>query len=105
MNRKALLLSAAAVLLVFGGLEYYLHAQQVENPLGTTVDPRCGKVDLLDEGADRELCQQDCRERFGAFGGYDNPRARAYARCIQDCDRQFWRDYDRRFRDLDREKK
>ncbi|MGO9571414.1 MAG: hypothetical protein ACLP5H_28145 [Desulfomonilaceae bacterium] len=105
MNRKTILLSAAVILLVFSGLEYYLQAQSSEFPLGVTGESRYGRIDLLQGGFDRETCERDCREQYGvSFGPRDDPRARLYARCIQECERQFWKDFDSRTRDLEREK-
>ena len=106
MNRKTLLLTAAAVLLVLSGLEYYLEAQPAEFPAGIGAESRYGNVDLHDETFSRETCEQDCDEKYGGVTGRsDNPRSRLYALCILECERQFWRDYDRRVRDLEREKK
>ena len=60
---------------------------------------------------DKESCEQDCRSRFGIdlyFGGGGgwgsrNPGYYAYAQCIQDCNTRFWKDFDRRTRDLERD--
>jgi hypothetical protein len=104
MNRKSLLLSAAAVLLVLSGLEHYLQAQPVEFRLRAGAESLRNNAELFDAGTDREFCLQDCRERFGPWaGGGDDPRGRLYARCVQDCENQFWQDYDRRMRDLEQE--
>jgi hypothetical protein len=105
MNRKTILLSAVAVLLVLSGFEYYLQAQPVEFPLWAEAESLRSMAEPLDAGTDREFCLQDCRERFGPWGGGgDDPRGRLYARCVQDCERQFWQDYDRGMRDLEKEK-
>jgi hypothetical protein len=105
MNRKSLLLSAAAALLVFSGFEYHLQAQPVEFPLWAGAESLRSTGVPLDAGSDREFCLQDCRQRFGPWGGgRDDPRGRLYARCVQDCENQFWQDYDRRMRDLEQEK-
>ncbi len=50
MNRKSLLLSAAAALLVLSGLEYYLQAQPAEFPLGVGAESLSSNVELLDAG-------------------------------------------------------
>ena len=106
MNRKSLLLSAAAALLIFSGFEYHLQAQPAEFLLGVGAELLSGNVDLYQDSFDRGTCEQDCREAYGGvIGRSDDPRARLYARCIQECERQFWRDYDRRVRDMEREKK
>ncbi len=61
-------------------------------------------------------CQQDCRSRYGVDpyadeegmspyrrGGSGGGMYELYAQCIQDCNERFWRDYDRKMRDLERE--
>ena len=78
------------------------------------------------EGNNRELCLQDCRSRYGVdpfssdvepfsssvepqyrggrggFGG-TQPGYYAYAQCVSSCENRFWREFDRRMRDLDKE--
>jgi hypothetical protein len=52
---------------------------------------------------DLEGCEQDCRSRFGVdpyWRGSPSEVWRLYAICIQDCNRAFWKDYDRRMKDL-----
>ena len=106
MNRKSLLLSAAAALLIFSGFEYHLQAQPAEFLLGVGAELLSGNVDLYQDSFDRGTCEQDCRERYwGVVGQSDDPRSRLYGLCIQECERQFWKDYDRRVRDMEREKK
>jgi hypothetical protein len=106
MNWKSFLLSAAAVLAIFWGLDYHLQAQPAEFLLGVGAESLSGNVGLHQDSFDRETCEQDCRERYGGLGGArDDPRARLYGLCIQECERQFWKDYDRRMRNLEREKK
>lgn len=54
-------------------------------------------------GFDKADCEQECRSRFGVDfyslhfwgGGWDQGRYRLYARCIQECNRRFWREFDR----------
>ena len=105
MNRKTILLSVVAVLLVLSGFEYYLQAQPPEFPPGVVAESLFNTGLPLDAGSDREFCLQDCRERFGPWGGGgDDPRGRLYARCVQDCESRFWQDHDRGMRDLEREK-
>jgi hypothetical protein len=60
------------------------------------------------EGFDREGCEADCRDQFGispyAWGfGDRTPGYYAYARCIQGCENSFWKDFDRRTRQLEKE--
>lgn len=53
-----------------------------------------------ESGFDREDCEEQCRRRFGVnpyvlqFRDGGILRFRLYARCIQDCNRRFWRDFD-----------
>jgi hypothetical protein len=53
---------------------------------------------------DRELCLQNCREWVTPFawgwrrgGGYNYQ----YARCVQDCESRFWKDFDRKMEQLE----
>jgi hypothetical protein len=105
MKRTTLLLTAAAVLIVFSGLEYYLGAQPAEFPAGIGAEPQYSKVDLHEESFDRGTCEQDCKDRYGGWAGArDDPRSRLYGLCIQECERQFWKTFDRRTKELEREK-
>jgi hypothetical protein len=76
-----------------------------------------------DESSNRELCLQDCRSRYGGdlysnsveqgaelqrrggFGGGmgTNPGYYQYAQCVNSCENRFWREFDRRMRDLEKE--
>jgi hypothetical protein len=63
---------------------------------------------------DRESCEQSCRSRYGVgpipymeeqgwgggsgdLGGYY-----LYANCIDSCNRRFWREFDRKMKNLDK---
>jgi hypothetical protein len=54
-----------------------------------------------ESGFDREDCEEQCRRRFGVSPYFlhhrdlGRLRYRLYARCIQDCNRRFWRNFDR----------
>jgi len=61
------------------------------------------------EGFDRETCLQECREMMGDLlfrggrggsirGGYQD-RYTMYARCVQECEKKFWKEFDRQFKD------
>ena len=65
---------------------------------------------------DRESCEQSCRARYGVGplpyveeqqwggrGGGDYGGYYLYANCIDSCNRQYWRDFDRKMDDLKRE--
>ncbi len=56
---------------------------------------------------DLEGCEQDCRSKFGVDpyffgggGGMDTSVWRLFTICIQDCNRKYWKDYDRRMKKL-----
>ncbi len=56
---------------------------------------------------DRNQCEDECRARFGmaTYGRYGS-RPPAYyllADCLRKCDRRFWKDFDRRSRDIENE--
>jgi hypothetical protein len=56
-------------------------------------------------GFDREHCEDECKRRFGVspyllhYRNWGRLRYRLYARCIQDCNRRFWRNFDRETED------
>lgn len=102
MSWKTLLLLAAAVLLALSGLAYCFQLHPEDFLPLAAVDSEYGNIGLFQSG-EREDCLRDCRERFGLAWGPNDPRARAYARCVQDCEQQFWQDFDRRSKDLERE--
>ncbi len=58
----------------------------------------------------KEGCEQNCRSQFGVDmyfrGGMGDNRGQyyAYAACIQQCNTAFWKDFDGRMRDLERQK-
>ena len=60
-------------------------------------------VETLDDAASsREECLSDCRhwiEEFGRRGGrgrgWSDQRNRMYARCVAECERKFWKEWDR----------
>lgn len=63
-------------------------------------------VDLcqITQSFDREACEADCRSTYGvdSYGlqrrgghGGDTGTYYLYARCIQDCNDRFWKDFDR----------
>jgi len=59
-----------------------------------------------DMGSERELCLRDCRqwiEGDAGFGGVSrgigDAQARMYARCVERCERKFWKEFDQRSRE------
>jgi len=101
MSRKTLL-SVAAILLAASGLAYCFQVLPTDFLPQTAGDSQYGNVGLFQASSDREDCLRECRERFGLGWGPNDPLARAYARCVQDCEQQFWQDFDRRTKDLER---
>jgi hypothetical protein len=59
---------------------------------------------------DRESCEQNCRSLYGVdpyfrggrYGG-DRGRYYVYAQCVQDSNTRFWKEFDRKMRDLEDE--
>jgi|GEM_PF-1849954 len=56
---------------------------------------------------DLEGCEQDCRSKFGVDpyfvgggSGMDTSVWRLFSICIQNCNRDYWKDYDRRMKRL-----
>jgi hypothetical protein len=106
MDQKTLFSTVATVLLLFASLVFCLGA---ESTVG--VDGVSGGYNntLVYDGFDRESCERDCRERYGmepyrrGRGGHRDDYY-LYARCIQDCETRFWKEYDRRMRELEKEK-
>ncbi len=92
---KKLITMAVTVvaLMIFGGLAAPNHAF---TPV-TTFE--------FDEGFDREYCLQECRSKYlgepyglqgrrGGRGNLERVRARMYFRCVQRCEREFWKEFD-----------
>lgn len=63
---------------------------------------------LQDYGDDFDLatCQQGCRSRYGVdpyflqWSGGSNP-IYMYSSCIYECNRKFWKEYDRQMKELE----
>lgn len=79
--------------------------EEVTGQGSTLLGPQSGDSDLND-------CQQDCRSRFG-YDMYANPQWRrgggqtgtyyAYAACISECNRKFWKSFDKEMDNLGRD--
>lgn len=106
MNQRTLFSTVATVLLLLGGFVYCLAAESITGVKGESGD--YGNR-LVQDTFDRETCERDCRERYGVEpyrrgrGGHRDDYY-LYARCIQDCNSRFWKEYDRRMRELEKEK-
>ncbi len=106
MAQKTLFSIMAAILLIFSGLAYCLGEDPIvraESESGNYTDR------VAPTGFDRESCERDCQERYGVGpyrGGTNHQRNDyyLYARCIEDCNSRFWKEYDRHMRDLEKEK-
>jgi hypothetical protein len=106
MDQKTLLSTVAIVLLLFASFVYCLRAESI---IGVDGEPGSCSYRLVQDTFDRETCERDCRERYGLEPyrrGRGGPRDDyyLYARCIQDCETKFWKEYDRRMRELEEEK-
>ncbi len=132
MQRLPVIMTGTAVmgmtlLLLFGG---FLPAAFAASPI-SFINPAFGDVRLCssvrlvqsDEfgNFDREGCEDSCRSRYGVGpipyieeqvpyieeqgwgggGGYQ-PGYYLYASCIDACNRQYWRDFDRKMENLKR---
>jgi predicted lipoprotein with Yx(FWY)xxD motif len=64
-------------------------------------------LNQYDGNFDKESCEQNCRSLYGVDpywrGGRTGDRGRyyVYAQCVQDCNTRFWKEFDRKTRDLD----
>lgn len=68
---------------------------------------------LQADDKDLNACQQECRSRFG-YDLYANPQWRggpggngayyAYANCIAECNRKFWKAFDNEMKEFEQEK-
>lgn len=127
MNRTYIYAGTAILLM---GMIYPVSAQLTEFIPGQLCGSNDFGIRLLqygDESSNRELCLQDCRSRFGGSlysnsveqgieqrvelqsrggfgggGGYQ-PGYYQYAQCVNSCENRFWREFDRRMRDLGKE--
>ena len=106
MDQKTLFSTVATVLLLFAGFVYCLRAESI---IGMEGESGSYGYRLVQDSFDRESCERDCRERYGTElfhrgrGGHMG-NYYVYARCIQDCETRFWKEYDRRMRELEKEK-
>ncbi len=117
MRASGLIISLAALFVLIPAVPGLAPAQPAES----LASPHCGVIGsprLLyygDDPADLYTCQRDCREKFGLWtysdtdaepqqplGGVFSGTYYAYAQCIADCNSAFWKDFDRKSRDLGR---
>jgi hypothetical protein len=109
MMRAVVVVSLTFVLLVAAGYASLVEAQswgQVER-FGADNTARVRLMQFGDPDTDLDSCQQDCRSRYGldmlelhrGRGGDDRGRYYLYARCIEDCNRRFWKRFDKETED------
>jgi hypothetical protein len=106
MAQKTWMSTIATLFLLFAGVVY---CPQADSVIGIQSGSG-GYGDMpVPASFDREGCERYCRERYGVElyrRGTNRPRNSyyLYARCIQDCNAKFWKEYDREMRELQKEK-
>jgi hypothetical protein len=113
MNRIPLVLIGAVVLAIAMSQFYPASAQPPGFVAAALNESGHGGMRLVQygsgEGFDKEGCEMDCRSQFGyelygrGFRGGSRPGYYAYAQCVQTCNTRFWKDFDRRSRELEEE--
>ncbi len=108
MRTSGLIVTLAALFVLIPAVPGLAPAQPVES----LASPHCeaiGSPRLLfygDDPANLDNCQRDCRGGPGWLGGdagYSGSYY-AYAQCIADCNTAFWKDFDRKSRDMERDR-
>ncbi|MBI4964818.1 MAG: hypothetical protein HY913_16200 [Desulfomonile tiedjei] len=102
--KRETMFSATAILLALAGFAYCFQVRPADSPTQAAGGPQYGNIDLFQGASGRDDCLRDCRERYGVMFGPNDPRANLYARCVQECEQQFWQDFDRREKDLEQQK-
>jgi hypothetical protein len=113
--RKLNILMLVVGLVVLGGLIPAAQAQPPYMMLRSEAGFDNGSYDdssaanPLPYSFSKEACEQNCRSNYGVdmyFRGSGDNRGQyyAYAACIQQCNTAFWKDFDSRMRDLERQK-
>lgn len=117
MKTSSLVLTLAAVFVMIPAVPGVVPAQPTEG----LASPPCEAVATTrllfygDDPSDLQDCERDCRDRFGlepysdtgtdlqffGSGGRGSGTYYAYAQCIQECNSAFWKDFDRKSRDLE----
>ena len=117
MNRLALALVSVTIFFLFCGVLSPAPAYSPEEvPSAAIRNSSPGstmEVIRHDEGFDRETCEISCRSYFGippygeeqwsgGGGGTGGSRFLIIAHCIEQCNKRFWKEFDKKMRDLDR---
>jgi hypothetical protein len=117
MKASGLVLTLATALVLISAVPGLAPAQPTES----LAPPPCDTIAMTrllfygDDPADLNTCQLDCRDRFGLEpysdtdvepqwfrgGGGRSGTYYAYSQCIADCNNAFWKDFDRKARDLE----
>lgn len=88
--KRVWLAGSIALLVLLATPSLTIVARQIE-PLG-------------DAASSRQECLRDCREWLEPFGGRGGrggwQQGRIYARCVAECERKFWKEWDREMQDL-----
>jgi hypothetical protein len=117
MNRLALAVVSVTIFFLFCGVLYSAPAQSPEEvPSAAIRNTSPGsnmEVIRHDEGFDRETCEIRCRSIYGippygeeqwagGGGGMGGSRYLIIAHCIEQCNKRFWKEFDKKMRELDR---
>jgi hypothetical protein len=82
------LVIACSILFAFGGA--MAQEEQILNQIQLTPEEK------------RQACLEDCRqwiEMFRGGGGWSDFRRRMHARCVAECEREFWKEWDEQMKD------
>ncbi len=116
MKSLGLIISLAAMFVLTPAVPSLAPAQPAE----TLASPQCGAIAsprLLfnsDDPANLDWCQRECKDKFGLLWPNSDTDAEpsqlfggggtyyAYARCIADCNKAFWKDFERKSGGMER---
>jgi hypothetical protein len=116
MKQSTLAMATVAVFLLLGGLLYPAPAHSPEEMPSAA---QCGASQISymgigqhDQGLDLESCETNCRSYFGIppylreqqAGGAasgSNSRYLIIAHCMEQCQKRFWKEFDKRMNELD----
>jgi hypothetical protein len=116
MNRLALAVASVTIFFLFCGVLYPAPAHTPEEVPSAAVrssSPGSNiEVILNDDGFNRENCEIRCRSIYGippygeeqwsgGGGGMGGSRYLIIAHCIEQCNKRFWKEFDKKMRDLD----
>jgi hypothetical protein len=82
------LVTACSILFAFGGA--MAQEEQILNQFQLTPEEK------------RQACLEDCRqwiEMFRRRGGWSDARRRMHARCVAECERKFWKEWDKEMKE------